>query len=556
MQKLPLIIILLLVWTAPNQAQTAERPLIFPVAEPPGAATWMMGQPYGNTVGAFNFGTAWYSAGQGLHFGIDISMPCGTPLVAVADGEVMFIDDMGFGSGPHNLILRHAELGLTSLYGHLLNAPALRRGQMVRQGEVIATSGDPDVTCDSRPHLHLEVRSLDYFTTYNPVEYIDANWHSLAIIGSFGYPLFETDLDNARRWQTLEDQPDVRFGGARLNAYSAPYPPASNLRPPANAPLLTATEPLKLDAAWQTRRIGNDQCCWLHDWHPTDSDRLYVIDGAANQRASIYEWSASTGTLQFAVQDAPPAEKSPDGTYEIRLSGNNAVIRHVLDNTEYTVATGGAMPALSTDNTRLVWSNTAPDVPGGAQPASQVFVSQIDGSETANITSAPGASARWLDATRLLVSIPGEGRSTTLYVYDTTTSTSFGLVSATWMRGLSIAPGGGRIMYYTTFQPNDADSAIYTIATEFGAEAQKIPWFGGWRWRDANSLYYIPFDPTTELHTLHHYDLVTGEDTVLTSPDTTPFTIMNGDWSVSPDGNRILFHNGVDYEMTLLEMVE
>ena len=194
-------------------AQTTERPLIMPASGMPSPSTWLFGQAYGNTIGAYNFGQQWYSAGQGLHFGIDLPMPCQTELVAVADGEVAFVDNLNFGAGPHNLILRHPALGITTLYGHLYRAPSLIQGQIVTQGQVIALSGDPDVTCDSRPHLHFEVRSLDYRTAYNPVDYIDVNWHMLATVGSYGYPLFQQDLDNSRRWMTLENQPNVAFGG-------------------------------------------------------------------------------------------------------------------------------------------------------------------------------------------------------------------------------------------------------------------------------------------------------------------------------------------------------
>ncbi|HEX2622049.1 MAG TPA: M23 family metallopeptidase, partial [Phototrophicaceae bacterium] len=141
----PLITLLTFVWSNPAVTQSAEKPLekalIFPVATAPGANTWLTGQPYGNTVGAFNFGSAWYATGQGLHFGVDISMPCGTPLVAVADGEVTFVDNLNFGSGPHNLLLRHDSAGITTLYGHLLNAAPVFIGQQVKQGEVIAYSG-------------------------------------------------------------------------------------------------------------------------------------------------------------------------------------------------------------------------------------------------------------------------------------------------------------------------------------------------------------------------------------------------------------------------------
>ncbi|HEX2622409.1 MAG TPA: hypothetical protein VHL11_19755, partial [Phototrophicaceae bacterium] len=323
-----------------------------------------------------------------------------------------------------------------------------------------------------------------------------------------------------------------------------------------NPPLINNTIPFKPDAVWQTRQIGVQQCCWMHTWHPTDPDRLLVIDGADNQRAAVYQWSASQGTMQFLTQDAPPTHQSPDGTYTITLNGNQANIHHVADSKEYHVDTGGAMPSLSTDNSRLLWINSPLAIPGGNRPQATIYVSDIDGSNPYQVIAAPGASAQWLDASRLLVRLPGDGQQSALHVYDTTTGENYGLVSATYLRGVDVAPGGGRIMYYLTFQDDPAASGIYTIETKPDAQPQKIAWFGGWRWRDANSVYYIPLDASAPYQTLHYYDVITGEDVTLTTPETVPFVIMNGDWGVSADGQRIVFQNGIDAEMTLLETIE
>ncbi|MCA9911619.1 MAG: M23 family metallopeptidase, partial [Anaerolineae bacterium] len=201
MQRLAVACILLLTlgFSAPVAAQDVSKPFGLPVAGPPGPNTWLFGQAYGNTAGAYLRGDEWYRAGQRLHFGIDLSMRCGTPLVAIGDGEVVAADDLSFGSAPHNLLIRH-DAGYVSLYGHLLERPPLMVGQRVVRGQDVGLSGDPDLTCDSRPHLHLEIRSLDYRTTYNPAALIDAPWDTLALIGPFSYPLFQQDLDNARRW--------------------------------------------------------------------------------------------------------------------------------------------------------------------------------------------------------------------------------------------------------------------------------------------------------------------------------------------------------------------
>lgn len=200
-----------------------ERPFRLPFLDAPGPDTWLLGQPYGNTTGAFRQRATIYSAGQGLHFGVDLSAACGTPIVAIGDGVVAKVDDMAHGSAPHNLMIDHAN-GYASFYGHLLEMPALVVGQAVKAGDVVAKVGDPDETCTSRPHLHLEIRNAgQYNRAYNPLALIDADWDTLALLGPFSTG-FARDLSDPHRWQSLYDQPEVAFWGIRLNDYPDPWP--------------------------------------------------------------------------------------------------------------------------------------------------------------------------------------------------------------------------------------------------------------------------------------------------------------------------------------------
>jgi murein DD-endopeptidase MepM/ murein hydrolase activator NlpD len=206
----------------PVQAQDGP-PFRLPFAQPPGPSTWLLGQTYGNTTGAFRQRKVFYEAGQGLHFGIDLSARCGTPIVAIGDGVVTKVDALEHGSAPHNLMIDHAN-GYASFYGHLLETPTLQVGQAVLAGEVVAKSGDPDSTCTSRPHLHLEIRNAgQYNRAYNPIPLIAADWDSLALAGGFGSG-FARDLSEPRRWQSLYDQPDTHFWGPFLNDYPNPWP--------------------------------------------------------------------------------------------------------------------------------------------------------------------------------------------------------------------------------------------------------------------------------------------------------------------------------------------
>jgi murein DD-endopeptidase MepM/ murein hydrolase activator NlpD len=138
-----------------NTASQPERPFQLPFAEPPSPDTWLMAQPYGNTTGAYRQRFTTYGASGGIHFGVDLSAPCGTEIVAIADG-VVFAVDGPFGSPPHNLMIDHPDLGYASMYGHLLEAPALTPGQQVKQGQVIATVGDSGSMTGTK--LYFEVR--------------------------------------------------------------------------------------------------------------------------------------------------------------------------------------------------------------------------------------------------------------------------------------------------------------------------------------------------------------------------------------------------------------
>lgn len=198
------------------------RPFILPFAGDPGPGSWFFIQAYGNTAFAYRYRYSVYADGQGLHFGLDLAAACGTPVRAIGDGVVFSVDSW-HGAGPHNLMINH-DNGYASFYGHLMVRPRLKPGDAVRAGQVVALSGDPDRTCTSRPHLHLEIRDAKSHTkAYNPLTLIDADWDRIALVG--GRPvLFEQDGEDMRSWQTLYDQPETRFGYPLLNDYEEGWP--------------------------------------------------------------------------------------------------------------------------------------------------------------------------------------------------------------------------------------------------------------------------------------------------------------------------------------------
>jgi murein DD-endopeptidase MepM/ murein hydrolase activator NlpD len=89
-----------------------------------------------------------------LHIGIDYVAPVGTPVVAVADGQVLFAGPF---SGYGNLIIIQHSGGYTTHYGHLSGyAPDLVVGGHVQRGQALGKVGSTGLS--SGPHLHFEIR--------------------------------------------------------------------------------------------------------------------------------------------------------------------------------------------------------------------------------------------------------------------------------------------------------------------------------------------------------------------------------------------------------------
>jgi len=86
------------------------------------------------------------------HTGIDIGAHTGTPVLAPADGIVVFAARNG---GYGNMMMVQHSQTMTTVYGHLKSYVA-KKGQYVKRGQVIALSDNTGWS--TGPHLHFEVR--------------------------------------------------------------------------------------------------------------------------------------------------------------------------------------------------------------------------------------------------------------------------------------------------------------------------------------------------------------------------------------------------------------
>ena len=98
--------------------------------------------------------TSMYGWRRGRHHdGIDIAAPMGKPIVAAANGTVIF---SGWRSGYGRMVVVQHNRWLKTVYGHT-SRNYVRRGQNIKQGDIIALVGNTGRS--TGPHLHFEVRT-------------------------------------------------------------------------------------------------------------------------------------------------------------------------------------------------------------------------------------------------------------------------------------------------------------------------------------------------------------------------------------------------------------
>jgi murein DD-endopeptidase MepM/ murein hydrolase activator NlpD len=104
-----------------------------------------------------------------VHQGIDIAVPMGTPLLAIADGEVV-TGGMGPSIGGIGLVVRHPPRAIEqsfyvySFYKHLQEISPLPVGTQVRKGQRVGSAGNTGTEGghyggEGFAHLHFEIHT-------------------------------------------------------------------------------------------------------------------------------------------------------------------------------------------------------------------------------------------------------------------------------------------------------------------------------------------------------------------------------------------------------------
>jgi murein DD-endopeptidase MepM/ murein hydrolase activator NlpD len=139
------------------------------------ASPWYAGRhrvmiPFGCTAAPFYDPDPTCPGGQGFHHGIDVAIPCGTPLTAARPATVLDHGALGPAYGTNPVLLRVA--GQDVVIGHTVRV-YVAPGDDVARGESFARVGDS--AAPDGCHLHFEVRPPggDYTSAVDPRPLLD-----------------------------------------------------------------------------------------------------------------------------------------------------------------------------------------------------------------------------------------------------------------------------------------------------------------------------------------------------------------------------------------------
>jgi hypothetical protein len=165
--KLVIVLAAWLAFSAQAQVERRDHEILasgLNVAFPEGYACAPVASPYASAT-RYDGSRRRGDRNSGLHGGIDLSLNTGTPLLAIAAGEVIALGEGGRLEGIY-LWLRHTpedtktRYYVFSKYQHLAALPNLQVGTRVKAGEVVALSGATGTAgghygANGYPHLHL-----------------------------------------------------------------------------------------------------------------------------------------------------------------------------------------------------------------------------------------------------------------------------------------------------------------------------------------------------------------------------------------------------------------
>jgi dipeptidyl aminopeptidase/acylaminoacyl peptidase len=247
---------------------------------------------------------------------------------------------------------------------------------------------------------------------------------------------------------------------------------------------------------------------------------------------------------------------SPDQSLRAFPQNGQTMIERISDGQSWVIpAADGRAISFSPDGSMVAWTG-GQDGPPFDTAHRQVWISDVDGSQARQVFAAVnGGLSGWFPDGRMLVSgRPNPQENIQAYFsLDPEGGVQVELARGERLRGALLSPQGSWLAYQVTFAADPQQNGLWVADTRSG-ERTRLELFGAYRWRDDGRLLVIPLELGKDSHQV--WEITAGNFSVrqLSDPTQTRFKIASGDWSVSPDGSRMVFVSAADHNLWILDL--
>ena len=337
-----------------------------------------------------------------------------------------------------------------------------------------------------------------------------------------------------------------------------PNHPTTPSRPTIQPPTLTPqpTPTIIPTPTPKTKQITSGGCCVNPFWSPDGTVVMFV--DKPNE-------TASAGILGVKLNGEPPqlitaqvGIFSPDFKYVAYPKATETVIAEINGSKQWVVReAGGRSISFSPDSKLISWQVSSSLVNFDLR-TTEVWVANVDGTQAKKIASLFGGGVSWWlpDSAKMLATIRKEANTDPiLNILNIADGKLTPVAQASSFRSTMLSPDGAWIIYQIAFSGEAAKDGIWVMRSD-GKDLRRLEIFGSYRWRADGKILFVPLENITgkQSHRFVEVDAATGNARALTDPNVTPFRIANGDWSLSPDGKRVVFLNTEDGNLWTIDL--
>lgn len=311
-------------------------------------------------------------------------------------------------------------------------------------------------------------------------------------------------------------------------------------RPPTPTPTSSPTPPAT--PLPSVRQITQGDCCTSPFWSSDSSEVRFIDQPALDQPLGIWGVNVNQFGATPHFVTALLGTYSLDGqllAYPDRKKGV-AVVERLEDGQRWEFNTGANGLFFTPNSQEVLWMQTSSDTPWESGE-NIIWLADVDGSNARQVATLQQAEPMdWLADDELLVVSQKNDAPDRMLLFRLSLQdgAQTPLTEVFRMQDLLLSPDK-HYLVYSSFNPNIDENGIWLVDLENPPQsAQKLPFFGTYRWRDNQHLVFVPFEPMATQHTFYEYDIITGQARLLFYGNT-QLLIANNDWQVSPDGSKI-----------------